>query len=1029
MKKMRNILRFLSLMVCLHAFIFCAQTPTDPSAEIQITEFPIAPEPTRKPQSRLSIIPQKVEKKSPKLVSADDVIIEPEGSILAPPALNQSEIKKGESIIKPQVKENEESLRADPVTTDHEKPAEISPVAEPEAAPVKETKPTVVARGKGWKSRKKTDQPLAVKVPEGQLTTQSAPPLPATEPVTIDPAKPAAISPVAEPASPLVKEKELLPTTELAKSSAASPVVEPVALPVAPTNKSRWRNRSKRNAEQIAADAAGQKNGDSASQPTANQPVSEVLELQEQSVTAQPVAQEIAEQAPGFPVSPAQDGMVQPTANQTAVEISPEVVGQPEQLVTAQAAPTQALTMQEATDRVPAESVAEQPIANKAELALPETPSGKQAPQKLGQQSIRHVGEKQVSAMQPSAGAAQEGIAQPMAEKPDGKQPKKPVAKSSQTLPNGRKRKRVDQAKMAPSLESPAQIPAPELTLPEAPKTDNLPSMADAPVGPARKEFIKEGIEGTLAEKEEKKESREAFEKLAKKGTIHLGQYLEPWKGTDPNETVEMNFDNKELTELLKFLSNNLDVTFILDDSIEPARVDGLQPLAGTKISFKSNTPLTLKQAWEIGLTFLEMAGFSVIPATQPRMYRVTASASRDKASANREPLPTFIGTDPELLPDNDSKIRYVYFADNAELPTIIQIIDAMKSASSGPLIEVPQLKAVIMTDKAANIKSLVRILQEIDKVTLPETLAIIRLRHTDARQVRELYQRLIGKDPSNPIFNPFARQRKPSTTQYFTEATRVFEEPRTNSLIVLGTRENIKRFEDFIIQYIDKTIDLPFSPLHIIQLKYIDATSIAKILNDVIQKFNSDPSNTSAALVGGVRDSNKFFRPSVRVTEEPAGNRLIINADYEEYLKLREIIEKLDVEQPQVAIKVLILNVDLSNTETLGTQLRNKADCCDRTGGLDSILGTNVNFQTSMVGPIVPNEPAPGALPINGANRLLGNLLNLANQCKWSLPFWHWNHVSHTRSRYVWLLGPFTCTRNLHARQRRCKSILSNNT
>jgi general secretion pathway protein D len=202
-----------------------------------------------------------------------------------------------------------------------------------------------------------------------------------------------------------------------------------------------------------------------------------------------------------------------------------------------------------------------------------------------------------------------------------------------------------------------------------------------------------------------------------------------------------------------------------------------------------------------------------------------------------------------------------------------------------------------------------------------------------------------------------------------------------------LGTRDNIKRFEDFIIKYVDKTLDIPFSPLHIIQLKYIDATSMARILNDLIQKFNADPANAQAALVGGVRDGNKFFRPSVRITEEPSGNRLIINSDYEEYLKLRELIEKLDVEQPQVAIKMLILNVDLSNTTALGTQLRNKVDCCDDNNGLFS---SNVNFQTAMLGPIVTNPPigvTPTPVP-NGAERLLGNLIRLADRVNGIAPF-----------------------------------------
>ena len=486
-----------------------------------------------------------------------------------------------------------------------------------------------------------------------------------------------------------------------------------------------------------------------------------------------------------------------------------------------------------------------------------------------------------------------------------------------------------------------------------------------------------------LTKTEEREESEEAIRKLTKSGAIHLGQYLEPWKGSDPDERVEMNFDNKEISELLKFLSETLDITFILDDYIEPVRADGLQPLAGTRITFKSTIPLSLRQAWEIGLTFLEMAGFSIIPATQPRTYRVTVSASRDKTSANREPLPTFIGIDPELLPDTDAKIRYVYFAENADIATIIQIIEGMKSGSAGPLIEVAPLRAVIITDKAANIRSMMMILKEIDKVTLPETLAIIRLKHTDAKDVRELYNSLVGKDPKNPVFNPFTRQRKPATTQYFSEATRVFEEPHTNSLIVLGTRENIKRFEEFIVKYIDTSLDIHFSPLYTVQLRFVDAGSIAKILNEVIQRFNAHPANSAAALVGGVRDGNKFFKPTVRITEEPFGNRLIINADYEEYLKLLEIINKLDVEQPQVAIKMLILNVDLTNRAELGVQLRNSVGCSDGNGGIQSILGNDVNFQTSMIGGIVTNPPAGSSIadPVNGAQRLLGNLIRLADR------------------------------------------------
>lgn len=505
-------------------------------------------------------------------------------------------------------------------------------------------------------------------------------------------------------------------------------------------------------------------------------------------------------------------------------------------------------------------------------------------------------------------------------------------------------------------------------------------SMADIPTTEAEKKFIQEQIKAKPEVKAKTAPPLNAKlvkdrEKIGK--VAYLGQTLEPWRNFDEEETVEMNFENKEIKELLKFLEDNLKITFILDDNVGPKRAEGLKPIAGTKITFKSNIPLTLKQVWELGLTFLEMAGFSVIPTTIDRTYHVTASSG--KTSANTKPLPTFIGTDEGLLPNDDSKIRYVYFIENMDIETVSKIIDAMRSPSSAALIKLPELRAVIITDISSLIKSIINILQKIDTADTPETLAIIRLKHADATEIKKLYQDLIGKDKTGGVF-PF-RPKKTPTTHYFTEETRVFDEPRSNSLIILGTRENIKKIEEFIFKYIDKKSDLPYSPLHIYPLKYIDANATAKLLTDLITQFNADPSRKEAAAFGSVRDGNKIFSPTVKIIPESSGNRLIINADYEDYLHLRNTIEKLDVEQPQAVIKVLILDVDLNNVKEFGSQSRNSKDCCDGTGGTDSILGDNINFQyAGLNGFITRNTVGASNQFVSGAERLLGNLINLAN-------------------------------------------------
>ncbi|BDC35206.1 hypothetical protein Noda2021_11640 [Candidatus Dependentiae bacterium Noda2021] len=106
----------------------------------------------------------------------------------------------------------------------------------------------------------------------------------------------------------------------------------------------------------------------------------------------------------------------------------------------------------------------------------------------------------------------------------------------------------------------------------------------------------------------------------------------------------------------------------------------------------------------------------------------------------------------------------------------------------------------------------------------------------------------------------------------------------------------------------------------------------------------------------------------------EAEGNQLIVRADYEDFLKVKDIVAMLDAPQRQVAVEVLILLVDLVNTKELGAQIRT------RVPGVEGLTGYDVNFQTSGLRAggaaqgIVQNTFGPGA------NRLLGNLLSLVN-------------------------------------------------
>lgn len=431
------------------------------------------------------------------------------------------------------------------------------------------------------------------------------------------------------------------------------------------------------------------------------------------------------------------------------------------------------------------------------------------------------------------------------------------------------------------------------------------------------------------------------------------------------DEEVVFNFENADLSNLVSYMETLFEVKFISDDDISPM-VKGGKAIKGNKISFKTQKSMTKPQAWNLFLTFMNMAGLSVVQDSNPRVYRIMATAAAKKAA-----LQSFIGVDFELLPDNDTKIRYVYFVKDIPVNTLKNIIASLKSSAADALI-LQELKAFIITDSSYNIKSLMRIVRELDKVSMPQAMSVLKLRRVDASHVKKLYDSLVMPDPQRTgsrLFGP----RRSATSVYFPENASMIVEPRTNSLILLGMRESIKKIEEFVIKHIDIDAGTPYSSLHVYSLKYADAAIVAEIMNDVT-KFGQ---NAAAARVGGVRGEDKYIK-KMTFTPEKTGNRLIIRGDYEDYLKAKEIIESLDEPQPQVAIEVLILSIGITDIRELGAQIRNSPHDADGTLRNDGLFRNKIAAQTSGIrlggtpSRVIQNTSE------SGAKRLLGDLMSL---------------------------------------------------
>lgn len=416
---------------------------------------------------------------------------------------------------------------------------------------------------------------------------------------------------------------------------------------------------------------------------------------------------------------------------------------------------------------------------------------------------------------------------------------------------------------------------------------------------------------------------------------------------TQPKD-IYLNFDNAELSSFINYIGEIKKLNLITDKNIE-----------GSKISLTIRKPLSVDGAWKVFLTTLEMAGFSIIQVGD--VYKII-----QKAQKGKQPLPAYINTPYEKIPDNDSNIRYVIMFANLKEKDMVEFTKSMMSAE-GMLTEIQDVNGLVIMDKCYNIRTAARVLQELDQMGTAETVSMIPLKNANADEVKKLLTDLIQQPEISPIAQLLGKTPE-GGIKFFPPGTRIIAEPRTNKLILIGHPKPIKVIEDFIKNHIDTELKDLKSPVHIYELQNTNAQQIASILKEVIEPPVSDAGKT-AAKYGSVRGGVKFFKPMTFNVDE-AGNRLIVVCtDDDDWKLLRQTIEDLDKPQPQVAIETLIAMVTVDDTKKMGgnTRLKNPNQ-----------IGANTGFQSAAAnssGPSVLFNSDDGETPVSLFGNMMGQL------------------------------------------------------
>ena len=412
--------------------------------------------------------------------------------------------------------------------------------------------------------------------------------------------------------------------------------------------------------------------------------------------------------------------------------------------------------------------------------------------------------------------------------------------------------------------------------------------------------------------------------------------------GADTVESVVFNFEDIDLKNVAEYMERVHKVKFITDDILDTNKKG--PSLAGNKISFRTNVPLSKPESWNLFITFLSMAGLDIVPMSQIGFYRIIPLPN-----ASQEPIPTYIGSSPEILPDNDMIVRYVYFMQNGD-PIKVQALISKFQGATGSLSVYKDLKALIFTDKSYNIKSLMTIVKEFDKPVAPQVMSVIKLKRANVEDVINLYKSL---QPTTPVQQrAWSPDGKENYSEFFPSNVVLAQDKRTNTLILLGSKEAVDRIEKFIEKYVDIESNGDKPPVFVYYLEYTNATEMQKTLSSLV----SYGSQTSAGQYGGVRDGQKYLQ-QMNIVADTHSNSLIINTNPDDYKAVEDLIKQLDLPQKQIAIEVLIVQITSINVKELGSQISGPNN--------DNTFLRNVSAQTSGI------PPATGIVTTAGGNGL----------------------------------------------------------
>ena len=382
--------------------------------------------------------------------------------------------------------------------------------------------------------------------------------------------------------------------------------------------------------------------------------------------------------------------------------------------------------------------------------------------------------------------------------------------------------------------------------------------------------------------------------------------------------TITPNYKDADIRQVIEAVGEITGKNFVLD------------PRVKAQVTMLSSSPMSPDAFYEAFLSILQVYGFVAVPSGD--LIKILPDANARQVPGAE----TSTGAQAA-----DDIVTQVLTINNVAAAQLVPILRPL-IPQYGHLAAHPASNMLIISDRAANVERMMRIIRRIDQAT-DEAFDVIRLQHASASEIVRIVNSL------NQAARADAGGSVPST---------VVADDRTNSILISGDKSRRLRIRT-LITHLDTPLE-EGGDTRVRYLSYADAEELAT-------KLQAQYQQAAAGAQGGPAEAG-----DITIWADSPTNALVVTAPPKVMRSLMSVVDKLDIRRLQVLLETIIVEVSAEKAADLGvTWAIGDADLENAVGAtqFDGLTGV-----TGLASAIIGGDPSTAAIG-NGVTFGLGRI------------------------------------------------------